>query len=74
MGSEITFLFGGMDMNKYIVILPMLLLLAPGIYFGIGLASRNFRLYYPLFAVLIIALVINIVMMVWHRNKQQKRK
>lgn len=61
-------------MNKSIALVPMLLLLAPGVYIGTGLAARNFRLYYPLFAVLMIALVVNIVLMVWHRKKQQRPK
>lgn len=58
-------------MNKGVVLLPMLLLLAPGLYIGTGLAIRNIRVYYPLFAVLLIALVINIALMVWHRKKEQ---
>lgn len=61
-------------MNKSIALVPMLLLLAPGVYIGTGLAARNFRLYYPLFAVLMIALVVNIVLMIWHRKKQQRPK
>lgn len=58
-------------MNKGIALVPMLLLLAPGMLIGTGLAARNFRLYYPLFAVLMVALVINIAMMIWHRKKTQ---
>lgn len=58
-------------MNKGIALMPMLLLLAPGMLVGSGLAVRNFQVYYPLFAVLIVALIINIAMMVWHRKKQQ---
>jgi hypothetical protein len=61
-------------MNRSFALVPMLLLLAPGVFIGTGLAARNFRLYYPLFAVLMIALVVNIVMMVWHRKKQQRPK
>ncbi|MGI6365523.1 MAG: hypothetical protein ACOX2G_07255 [Bacillota bacterium] len=61
-------------MNKSVALAPMLLLLAPGMYIGTKLASRNFRLYYPIFAVLMVALLINIVMMVWHRKKQKQNK
>lgn len=61
-------------MNKSIALLPMLLLLAPGMLMGTGLATRNFRQYYPLFAVLMIALIVNIFLMVWHRKKQQRNK
>jgi len=61
-------------LNKTIALLPMLLLLAPGMYIGTSLAARNFRLYYPLFAVLMIALLINVIMMVWHRKKEQHHK
>ncbi|HOB34937.1 MAG: hypothetical protein GX090_01475 [Firmicutes bacterium] len=61
-------------MNKPIALLPMLLLLAPGVVIGAGLTARNFRLYYPLFAVLMVALLINVAMMIWHRHKEQHRK
>lgn len=61
-------------MTKSIALLPILLLLAPGMLIGTGLATRNFRQYYPLFAILVIALVVNLVLIVWHRNKQQRNE
>lgn len=61
-------------MTKSIALLPILLLLAPGILIGTGLATRNFRQYYPLFAVLIIALMVNLVLMIWHRKKQRSKE
>jgi len=61
-------------MNKGVALVPMLLLLVPGVFIGSGLAVRKLHVYYPLFAVLMVALIINIALMVWHRNKEHPHK
>lgn len=61
-------------MQKGVVLLPILLLLAPGILLGTGLTVRNFQTYYPLFAVLMLALLVNIVLLVWHHKKEKRPK
>ncbi|HBI55742.1 MAG TPA: hypothetical protein DG577_06945 [Firmicutes bacterium] len=52
-----------------VVLLPILLQSASGMLISAGVAARNVREYYPLFAVLMIAVAINIIMIVWHRKK-----
>lgn len=59
-------------MNKAIALAPMLLLLIPGMLVTTELTARNFRIYLPFFAILVIALAINMYMMVWHRKRQEK--
>jgi len=59
-------------MSKGLALLPMLLLIVPGVFIGTQLTARNFGLYYPLIAILMVAMIINIFMMVWHRKKEHQ--
>lgn len=35
-------------------------------------AARSLQSYYPLFAILMLAIAVNIAMLVWHRKKNRK--
>lgn len=35
-------------------------------------AARSLKSYYPLFAILMLAIAVNIAMLIWHRKKNQK--
>lgn len=57
------------EMNTGITLAPMQALET---LVGSQFAARNFRLYYPLFAILMLALAVNIILLVWHRKKEKQ--
>lgn len=60
-------------MKKSIVLLPMLLLLIPGLYFATQLTARKIETYLPLVGLLIIATAVNLWLIRHHRAKQEQK-
>ncbi len=61
-------------MNKPIALLPMLLLLVPGMVAAAQLTAQNLSAYLPLVGLLVVATAINIVMLVNHRARQEQKR
>ncbi|MTI94089.1 MAG: hypothetical protein FH749_01170 [Firmicutes bacterium] len=57
-------------MSKLFALLPILLLMVPGFLSATELSARNFRVYLPIIGFLMLASIVNLGMIVYHRKKQ----
>lgn len=62
------------QLNKPIALLPMLLLLVPGMVAATQLTAQNLGAYLPLVGLLVVATAINVVMLVNHRARQEQKR
>ncbi len=62
------------QLNRPIALLPMLLLLVPGMVAATQLTAQNLGAYLPLVGLLVVATAINVVMLVNHRARQEQKR